>query len=1401
MPKKTYPWKRFWSTREGRISLADGGYLSDPDSKWGRFYDQDVFAFSSIARIPCLILLGEPGIGKSHALKSEYDDLNTEDGEEPAEKLLIDLRCIGSDMLFCKKLVENDTFVGWKKGSHRLHLFLDSLDECLLRVDTLVALIIDQLSVCPTERLFLRIACRTAEWPSMLEDGLKELWPKDSMGVYELAPLRRIDVIEAATANGLNAESFLHKIDRMEAVPLAIKPVTLDFLINTYRRTGQFPRSQMELYREGCRILCEEVSESRRAAKLTGILSAKQRMRVAARIAAATTFANKYAVSSGLDLGNIPEEDVTISNLSGGSETIDGIPLCVNDAVIREVLDTGLFTSRGLDRMGWAHQTYAEFLAARYLVEKELSLTQMMGLIVHPSDPGKKLVPQLHETAAWLTSMDRPVFNEIMKTDPEVLLRSDIATASAEDRRLLVESLLELLQREELLPPDWHQQRHYRKLAHPGLGAQLTPYLQEKTRSIFARCAGIEIAEACELKDVQNDLARMALDREEPDSLRVEAAHAVWRIADVETKAKLKPLAKGEAGDDPEDRLKGYGLYAAWPNHIGAEELFALLTPPKRESFIGPYQLFVKEELAEHLQPEELPIALGWVAAEERRKLRSDSFEELKDGIMLKAWEHLESPGVLEPFAKAALSRMAQHDCAVRGEHDPPFRATVREDDVKRRMLLGTMAHHMSASDIVVHYIGHCGTPFVFGKDIEWLIGLLKTEESAEIQDTLAQMVKTVFRLNDSAHVNAVLTACQELPVLAVAFEDLIKPIELDSPGAQKLRKQHRMLQKMEQKQEPLVSPPPFERIALLLDEIESGKVNKWWVLNSEMTLEPTSRNYGDEFESDLTALPGWQAADELTRERIVRASRSYVLEVTPDPDKWLGKNILHRPAYAGVRALRLLLEKDPGFVESLSPEIWKRWAVAILTSPWGGIADNENVLRTLVAMAYRHSADEMIQALLLLIRKEDAEQGHISIVDRVEHCWDEKLAEAVFDLAKNEELKPKSVGKLFEELVDHRVKGAYDYLGSLLDTFPSDESTRDRAKAAAEALLHDPETTWSSVWTILKQNEGFGRDILESMSYGDRRSGKIMQAFTEDELAELFIWLTRQYPYEEDHRHDGAFTVSRRDSIAEWRDGILRHLKQRGTEAAGTAIAHMVDELPHLDWLKWTLLDARAIARRQTWTPPHAEEIVKVTSSDRFRLVQDGEQLLEVLCESLKRLEIKLHGETPAVEDLWFPTGKGKFKPQDENMFSNYVKRHLESDLRDQGIIVNREVEIRRSVGPGTGERTDIHVDVAVRHPNGEIRDTIAAIIEVKGCWHSELLEAMQTQLVERYLKENRCQNGLYLVGWYNCDYWDNTDDRRRAAPSLEIAEVRARLERQATELSKEGILIKAFVINTARR
>jgi hypothetical protein len=50
-----------------------------------------------------------------------------------------------------------------------------------------------------------------------------------------------------------------------------------------------------------------------------------------------------------------------------------------------EMLDTGLFTSRGGELMGWAHQSFAEFLAGRYLVEKKVSPENVLKILFHPS--------------------------------------------------------------------------------------------------------------------------------------------------------------------------------------------------------------------------------------------------------------------------------------------------------------------------------------------------------------------------------------------------------------------------------------------------------------------------------------------------------------------------------------------------------------------------------------------------------------------------------------------------------------------------------------------------------------------------------------------------------------------------------------------------------------------------------------------------------------------------------------------------------------------------------------------------------------------------------------------------------------------------------------------------------
>jgi hypothetical protein len=65
MSKQNYHWKRFWCPRSSSYSLEDGGYLIDPDTAWDG-YKSNLVTLEDIAAVPCLILLGEPGIGKSN---------------------------------------------------------------------------------------------------------------------------------------------------------------------------------------------------------------------------------------------------------------------------------------------------------------------------------------------------------------------------------------------------------------------------------------------------------------------------------------------------------------------------------------------------------------------------------------------------------------------------------------------------------------------------------------------------------------------------------------------------------------------------------------------------------------------------------------------------------------------------------------------------------------------------------------------------------------------------------------------------------------------------------------------------------------------------------------------------------------------------------------------------------------------------------------------------------------------------------------------------------------------------------------------------------------------------------------------------------------------------------------
>jgi hypothetical protein len=197
---------------------------------------------------------------------------------------------------------------------------------------------------------------------------------------------------------------------------------------------------------------------------------------------------------------------------------------------------------------------------------------------------------------------------------------------------------------------------------------------------------------------------------------------------------------------------------------------------------------------------------------------------------------------------------------------------------------------------------------------------------------------------------------------------------------------------------------------------------------------------------------------------------------------------------------------------------------------------------------------------------------------------------------------------------------------------------------------------------------------------------------------------------------------------------------------------------------------------------------------------VQHGAQLLEILTESLLRLQAELQGETPGAPAFWDKIAEGCYRPKDEMHLSDQVKLHYERDIQAKAIIVNREVQIRKGMGNKPGEQTDIHVDAISQEPDGKY-NRISAIVEVKGCWNKDVLTAMETQLVDRYLADNRCPFGLYLVGWFMCPQWDKADYRKSDTPQLTLEKAQETFRYQAAELSSAVVHLKSFVLNAALR
>jgi hypothetical protein len=1205
MNKQTYNWKRFWCPREGSISLDNNGFLIQSE------FLKNTFGFETITEKRCLILLGEPGIGKSQALSDAVDYVSKNSTDE---HFYLDLRSYGSEQRLYDALFNSAEIKQWLDGDYLLQLFLDSLDECLLRVDTVAALLVDELKKkdFPANRLILRISCRTAELPRVLETGLREIYKaedaENSFGVYELCPLRPEDVLEAARIEKIDAEAFFKQIVQKNVGTLAARPITFGLLLNLFRKHNQFPDKLTDIYEQGCRLLCAETNDNRRdSPRLKSELTADQTMLVAARIAAYMILCNKAAVWRDAETGEHNADDVLIRELHGGNEELAGISFPVTEEAVRKALTTGLFTARGANRQGWTHQTFAEYLAAWYLNHRYLELSQFRELLTNAADAEGKPAPQLAETTAWLASMREDIRQHLLQTDSLMLLRSDVASFSAELRIFLVEEILKLFA-EEKERDDMEFRNNYSRLNHPKLAEQLRPYIIDKTQGFLVRRAAIDIAEACELRELQTDLVEIVLNEDEDIYARKNAGYAIWNIGDSQTRKRLRNLALNGSPKDQDAELRGVSLLSTWEEHISADELFdSLVYSPH---LLGAYKMFLNR-IVPKLKIKDLPIALKWVKEKESDFSGDYAVKGVMDEIMLLAWQNLDAPDVLKSFAETAFNRINRLDDIIQDrvlisrESDDLF-----EDAGKRRKVLRAIVPLMQGEGKELYPILHSRVLQPRIEDLSWLFEELSESYDEAQQWILAQFIGQFFNIWEHPprqlnfiHLPPVTPeilslfydAYQRSENVRKFFSPIFTLVEFGSPEAQtmkaaydyRINQDKELKEKRQSRQRSLLEPPRKKQVIEWLEKFDNGDLNAWWNLN----LLILSDEYGylgrNEFNFNILNSDGWAEADSQTKGRIADAAKEYVLKGEPENSKWLGTNTVSRPAFAGYRALILLLDQSPDFIKNLHSEIWRKWAAIIISFPLD-YSDEEKIAphKFLISEAYENAPDEIIKTVLAQIEAANGKENDFFFSKKLEVCWDEKFKTALREKLSNDTLKSSLWGTILTELFQHDDSEVQAIAQSILISFLGGEPIDEyRPLMSAINLFRYAKSSgwWELVWANIDKDIAFGRKLVEAISHDNSLSSRL----AENEAADFYIWLEGQYPFKEDPPIPvGGGFVGTRDQISHFRHSFLESLKQRGTRQSIVEIERIIVALPEIDWLKWHLIEAKKNVRRHSWTP-----------------------------------------------------------------------------------------------------------------------------------------------------------------------------------------------------------------------
>jgi hypothetical protein len=242
-----YEWERSWFPANTRAPFLSG-FLPERDEEPLSESHAGV-SLDDLQDVQCLILLGLPGMGKTHEMERQAK--TAADRGHKVTFISVGRLAEATDL---ETIALPEGFEpNGQIGRSLWTLFFDGIDEAVAQpaqVEKAIPRILRKLAQqVPLEQIRVRISCRSAEWPHSLEAELRTIWSGDSLRVYELGQLRSSDVAVAANHIGIPnlTVAFLEQVQQHDAELLASRPVTLKMLLNLFEHNAALPANQVRL--------------------------------------------------------------------------------------------------------------------------------------------------------------------------------------------------------------------------------------------------------------------------------------------------------------------------------------------------------------------------------------------------------------------------------------------------------------------------------------------------------------------------------------------------------------------------------------------------------------------------------------------------------------------------------------------------------------------------------------------------------------------------------------------------------------------------------------------------------------------------------------------------------------------------------------------------------------------------------------------------------------------------------------------------------------------------------------------------------------------------------------------------------------------------------------------------